>query len=484
MAFCCKEKQMLESGMTVIDNKFILNYLPDAPDKCVAVYMLGLVLAESDGTDNSCATIAKKLDISEEDVMAAYLYWEELGLVHITFGSPQQVVYLNIRGSASALKKVKPSKYSKFTREMQRVIEGRMISPNEYNEYYMFLENSVFEPEALIAVAEYCVALKGSDINYGYILKVAQNQMSKGATTLPVVQDNLNSQQKYDEDLKLVFKALGLSRKIDYTDREMFDKWHKDFGFATDVIVSVAKSCKGKGMNKLDGELSDYYKKGALSIAEIDAYLQEKEHLTELAKQLNRTIGVYYQSVEQEIDEYIVNWLRRGFQDETLLAIAKYCFRSGIRTLQGYANIIDKLYKKGVTTLETLEIYLNSIAEANNKIKSLLDKMGLERNVTSADRALLATWTEWNMPWELVMFAAEKAVGTTSPMAYLNRILSTYKQKQITTVEQAQAEQAVAATAVNTSNATQKVVIGKDITRPQYTDEEFDALFTALDDKD
>ena len=80
MAFCNKEKQLVSDGYTVIDNKFFLNYLPDAPDKCVAVYLLGLALSNSEGSDNSIETIAQKLGITTDDVMTAYQYWDELDL--------------------------------------------------------------------------------------------------------------------------------------------------------------------------------------------------------------------------------------------------------------------------------------------------------------------------------------------------------------------------------------------------------------------
>ena len=138
MAFCDKEKQLIDSGVTVIDNKFILNFLPDAPDKCVAVYLVGLTLTESGGADNSCETIARKTNLSQEEVMAAFLYWEELGLVHITADNPPKILYLSMRDSVST-KKIKASKYTKFNKDMQSAIEGRMLTPNEFNEYYTFL---------------------------------------------------------------------------------------------------------------------------------------------------------------------------------------------------------------------------------------------------------------------------------------------------------------------------------------------------------
>lgn len=58
---------------------------------------------------------------------------------------------------------------------MQKALSGRMISVNEFNEYYSFLENSFFEPDALVEIAKYCVEMKGDDIGYAYILKIARD---------------------------------------------------------------------------------------------------------------------------------------------------------------------------------------------------------------------------------------------------------------------------------------------------------------------
>ena len=482
MAFCDKEKQLIDSGYTCIDNKFILNYLADAPDVRSAVYMLGLTLSQSSGDDNSCATIAQKLGIAEADVMSAYLYWEELGLVHITGENPPRVIYLNVDASTSALKKIKPGKYTKFSQEMQRIIEGRMLTTNEYNDYYMFLEGTTFEPEALLAVAKYCVELKGTNINHRYILTVARNLLSRGATTLVAVQDNLNSQQKYDDDLKLVFKALGSNRKIEHNDRELYEKWNKEFGFSLDTIVAVAKKCKTGGMARLDGQLLEYYKKGALSVVEMDNYDKEKAQLYDLARDINKCIGVYYQSLDAIVEEYVSNWVRCGFDEQTLIAIAKYCFRSGIRTLGGLASIVEKLYKNGVTTLSSLEQYLAHISAKDENILAVLKASGIDRRVTNNDRALFRTWTEsWGMPQEVILFVAEKSAGTTAPIAYINRVLSDYKQKGVVTVEQAKMQ-----VAQSSAKPTQKkAIIGQcDIERREYTDQQLNAMFTALDDEE
>ena len=482
MAFCIKEKQFVDAGYTAVENKFFVNFMPDAPDIRSAVYLLGLTLAGSEGDDNSRETIAEKLNISPEEVIDAYRYWEELGLVTVLNSSPVQVLYHNIGGNSS-LKKIKPSKYAKFSKQMQAAIEGRMLTVNEYNEYYTFLEETTFAPDALVYVAKYCAELKGNNISYQYILTVARNQLVKGATTLAAVTENLSKQQKYDDDLKLVLKAISANRNIDYADRVNYEKWTKDYGFALDTILAVAKTCKTGGMTRLDAKLSEYYGKGALSAKEIEDYDAEKTRLYELAKGLTKAIGVYYQSLDSVVEEYVVPWLRRGYDDGTVMAVAKYCFKSGIRTLGGVASIMDKLYKNGVVSLDALDDYLSRLAYTDEKIQTVLAACGLDRRTTANDRLLYKTWTEsWRLDHELIEYAAQSAAGTRSPMAYVNRVLSDWKQRGVATVEQAkQISPSVASSVAATSAA---FVGGTVIERRKYTDEEINALFSALDEED
>ncbi len=484
MAFCTKEKQLVTAGTTAVSNKFIVSYMPDAQGVASSVYLLGLALADSLGADNSIDTIAQKLGITAEDVMACYEYWEELGLVHIACTNPPEVVYLSLESDLNSQKRIKPSKYSKFSKQIQNVITGRMLTVNEYNAYYMFLEDTTFEPDALVAVAKYCVALKGNDINYNYVLTVARNQWKKGATTLAVVEDNFNSQQKYDDDLSLVFKALKLSRNFDYEDRELYEKWTKHMQFTQDVICKVATRVKTGGMKKLDALLSDYYKHNALSVKEIENYEQTKTDLFQTAKDVTKCLGLYYQSLDMVVEEYVTKWVSHGFNLQMLVAVAKYAFRCAIRTLAGFDSVMEKLYINGITDIVALEQYLAEIAQKDQQIKEILNLCGLQRNVTQSDRNLFAVWTEkWAMPVDVVQHVATKSAGALSPLQYINKVLADYKQKGIFTVESALAQ-----TQTTTTTAQPKIkralIGGIDIQRHEYTDEQLGALFTVLDEGD
>ena len=84
------------------------------------------------------------------------------------------------------------------------------------------------------------------------------------------------------------------------------------------------------------------------------------------------------------------------------------------------------------------------------------------------------------MPQDLIEYVAELSAGTNSPVSYVNRVLSDFKQNNVFTVEQAKSHKsAFAKTAATTATAT---IAGKDMERRKYTDEEISALFSALDE--
>ena len=111
-------------------------------------------------------------------------------------------------------------------------------------------------------------------------------------------------------------------------------------------------------------------------------------------------------------------------------------------------------------------------------LAELLEKAGLQRNVTSSDRKLYKTWTEnWFMPAELVEFAVEKSVTASNPMQYANKVLASYKSSGITTVEQAQTTVVAAALPSTTKQTTKQ----HSFDQHEYTDDEINALFTDLE---
>lgn len=479
MPLCSASTELVNSGYTVVDNAFIAEFMPQSPAGCAEIYLFGLYLCSLPNKQhNTMEVMCQALGFKEEDVINAFAYWEEMGLVHVVQKDPIEVVYLSQKTSHSLLKKIKAGKYSSFNRQIQDVISGRMITVQEYNEYYMFLETSFFQPEALVAVAKHCAELKGSDIGYSYILTVARNLATSGYTSAAAVEEKLANHPKYNEDLTLVFKALGLRRKIEFEDRRAYEKWTTDFGFSPDTVLKVAKRFKKGEIRKLDAALSQYFKLNLLSEREIDSYESSKQELLELTREINRIIGYYHPSLELVAEEYVTPWTQKGYDGETLKLIAKYCFRRRIQTLDGMNYTVDKFFKLGLLDADAINQYIERLLRYDENIRRLLDNMGVLRSVTAADRKNYAMWLEdWQLAPEVVEYASTLCSGALNPMAYLNKILSEYKLKGANTLEKAQA-----LSLWTKNDAPNEKKARPTGTERNYTAEQLAALFDNLDE--
>lgn len=471
MPFIKNDASLVNSQYTLIDNKFITNFIPGAEPSFVSVYVFGMYLANTSENLNTIDTMKAALNLTEADIKAAYCYWEEMGLCMVYENPEFGVVYCPVRTN-ELYKKIKPGKYKTFNKQVQALLTDRMITPTEYNEYYLFLEENFFEPEALVAVVKYCVSLKGPGVAYSYVLAVARNLSKQGVRTENEVNNRLNKPLPYMDDLKRTLAVLGIRRAPDFSDVELYGKWHSDFGFSPEVIEFTAKNAKKGGMGFLDKKLSDYFRSGLLSVKEISDYEEQKTANYELARKIVSNVGLYYPNQQFIVDDYLLNWFKMGFDGETLLLISKYCATCGLRTLNDVDNSVKRFYKLGLTSSDAINAYIEETIAHDEEIRAVLEASGLVRRITRFDRQCYEKWLELGLPADLILYEAELSGSANSPMAYLNKTLLALHAKGITTLAQAKSCQPEKTTP-QTKKRTEE-------TRT-YSKEELDSVFTVFD---
>lgn len=442
MSFCRFSTQVIAEDKTTIDNLFISEFMPNAPENFVKVYIFGLFkCTNAESKDNSIESFSRILSLSEEEIMTAFFYWQEQGLVKVIETQPFEIRFLPLKNLFTNVKKYKPEKYSSFTAQAQEIITGRMITVNEYSNYYDLIEREKFQPEALLMLIKYCVNFKGDNVGYNYIVTVARNWAEENITTTEKVEERLKTFELFDTNLNELNKILSIKRALSIEERQMYNKWTADFGFSQDVILFVAKNMKKKkysGYEKLNSILSKYYEMKLFSTQEISAYEDMLSSYFDTAKKVNVAMGLYYENLESVIENYTARWLTLGYNQETLVLIGNFCFKKSIRTLEGMDKIVQKLYKLGLVSEESIISYIDDMASVDKQIKQLLTDLGLSRNVNSWDRNFYQTWKEnWNISNELLSYATTLAKDKIQPMQYLNKILSSFHENNIDTVEKA-----------------------------------------------
>lgn len=477
MSFCKFSTETIANNKTEIDNLFFDNFLPGAPDECVKVYLYGYYLAKNNlEIDNTFEKVAQKLNISELDLETAFRYWEEQGLVQVLSTYPIQVLYKPLKDVISGTRLFKPEKYENFNSQAQELFKGkREISKTEYGEYYDFLERSHMEQEALLMIINYCVESKQKAVGYNYILTVAKNWASDGLLTAKQVEEKLMQMEETSSTLAEILSALGLRRNSFIEEREMYQKWTDGMGFEDDAILFVAKSMKKKGgFERLNALLEKYFLSGKMSVGEIKHYNETKDATFALAKQINKNLGVYYESLDSEIETYILPWLEMGFEEDALLILASYAFKSSIRSLEGLNGLVQKLFKLGILTVAALNEYLAAVSSEDKKVKKLLEMLNVSRKVNSFDRESYKTWTNnWKMSEQLIEYAASLSADKLAPFPYMARLLASWHESGIKSVDEAKK----VAPAAQTKALPKSEVKGR-----SYSKEDFQAMIQSIDE--
>ena len=442
MSFCKFSPSYQTSNKTIVDNTFINEFLPKAPDMCVKIFLLGLSKCSSpDDNENSLSYFAETLKICEDDVISLFKYWEDLGLVQVLSTNPIEIRYLPINSNTASIKKYKVDKYTDFNIQVQELFDKRMVMPNEFTEFYDLMERKHMEQSALLELIRYCVNYKGFNLSPNYVITVAKDWIREGVLTLDAVKAKIEELGIADDKMSLILSAMGSKRKVQLEDKELLTKWLSSYGFELNVIIFVIKNLKTKkrrlDVNVLDDYLSKYYEMRLMSIPEIENYEKEKENLYFIAITINKELGIFYDDLTKEIDTYIMSWLNMGYDAETLKTIANNCFLSSIKTLEGLNNIINKLYKLGIVNLKAYQQYLNDNLAVDKKIKEVLENMNLTRNVNNMDRNFYRTWTvDWGFSHEVILYGASLSSGKNNAIQYLNKILSNWNANGAKTLEQ------------------------------------------------
>ena len=327
MCLCKYSSSYIINDKTVVDNIFINNFLPDAPDLCVKVYLMGLSkCANSVAPDNNITNFANVLNVEEQDIINAFKYWQEQGLVQILNTSPMEVRFMPPNATLGTIKKFKVGKYTDFNIQVQEILNKRMITPTEFSVYYSLIEDKHIQPNALLMIVKYCADYKGENVGYPYIVTIAKDWIDNyNVHTCEDVENKITEQGLLDDKVNLVLGAMGTKRKVQIEDVQMLNRWLGELDFDLNTVVAVAKRLQLKkvkaDINYLNNTLNKYYEMRLNSIAEIENYETQKDNMTALARQVVKGLGLYYEDLSKVIDTYIIKWVQMGYNDDILIQI-------------------------------------------------------------------------------------------------------------------------------------------------------------------
>ncbi len=308
---------------TVISNRFIDEYMDEANDAQLKIYLY-LIRMMSARLSTSISDIADKFNYTEKDVMRALKYWEKKRLLALEYDDRKNVTGIHlmdfaplpvipaaapvptVSASGSAplasvvpisprenpyvkpnytLDELKAFKSDEATSRLLFIAEQylkKTLSPNEIRTILFISDKLGFSEDLIDYLIQYCVGRDKRDLRY--IEKVAISWAQQGITT-PEQAAGLAG--KYDKSVYDIMKALGKNSVPTETEAAYIARWRNEYGFEADVIFSACErtvlATDSHRFEYADSILNSWRKAGVHHKSDIRA-LDETYHRSKASK--------------------------------------------------------------------------------------------------------------------------------------------------------------------------------------------------------
>ena len=277
---------------TVVSNLFIDQYMKDANDAQLKVYLY-LIRMLGANQVTSVSDIADKFNHTEKDVLRSLKYWEKQGVLTLEYDQAKNLTGIHLRSlsgqqdsSAPApnpntkplmlsveqavpaaaeassdrietiavsvpepsVSFVKPSYSTEQLREFKNrentaqllfIAEqyiGRPLTPAEMKTILFFTDELRFSDDLIDYLLQYCVDHDKKD--FRYIEKVAVNWAQEGITTPKQAQRSIG---KYDKNVYTIMSELGKSGTPTLKEVDYINRWIREYDFSMDIILEACQ---------------------------------------------------------------------------------------------------------------------------------------------------------------------------------------------------------------------------------------------------
>lgn len=271
-------------GQTRIENIFINEFMAEANGNYIKVYLYGLKNSQNPEIgEMSTGEIAKRLGLTESDVLNAWQYWEDLGIIKRTPKKDHnEIAFLNITESLYHTRSFNTDEpkndekiYEDLITEIQTCFKGRTI-PYKWNEniskwYFTY----GMEPAAILyALEQTHEKLSGKDASLEsqlkYMSSILENWHKKKIVTYQQALDHTESVRRQNEIIYGVLNKLGIKgRNPMARERKIINRWTDEYGFDKDMIFEAAERSREPNVEYVNGILKRWYESGWKSPDEI-----------------------------------------------------------------------------------------------------------------------------------------------------------------------------------------------------------------------
>jgi DnaD/phage-associated family protein len=275
---------------THVENIFINEMMAGAPGDYVKVYLFALMYAEL-GLIMRNADVAKHLSMEIEDVLKAWSYWEESGVIRKHYEDPEnrlryEVEFLNLKAMIYGGRKGKKNADKRYADGLAQGVRD-LLANDALREVCREVESIVGAPlssEDIQAIASWSADFGATApvITYAfryaaerktgtpgrrthYVGKIVRTWTEKELRTVADVKRYLDENDSRRNRYKRVLKALGMARNATEEEARIMDLWFDALGHDMETVLEACKRSSGitsPNINYVNTILKNWAEKG------------------------------------------------------------------------------------------------------------------------------------------------------------------------------------------------------------------------------
>ena len=250
-------KNRFQGNTTTVENEFIDFYMAKANGEYVKVYLLLLRYLNAEDHSMSISKMADYMECTEKDILRAFNYWHEAGLLKIDYDASGNICGLSIgKTVAPAKAEVPVEEQAPVTikpvikraeanhaemRQLYFVVEqymGKPLSATEIKKINYFHDELNFSIDLIEFLIEYCV--ENGHKSMHYIEKVALSWSDQNITTVNQAKDFSANFTACNKTCFSILNAFGIKgRNPAPLELEFIKRWTDEYGFELDIILEA-----------------------------------------------------------------------------------------------------------------------------------------------------------------------------------------------------------------------------------------------------
>lgn len=476
------DEQFTLFGSTPLENQFILEYLPTAKGDYVKVYLYGLLHCYHPAQDMSLAAMAHELNLTEEEVMAAYRYWERRGLVRRVGDHPPQWRFISVKQrQLMAAETVDPA-YAEFCEGVYSIFGAdRTPESKELQRAYEWVvdEKMQLPPEVVLMLLSYCKQKHGKHFSfYATAEKMAMKMCDENVRTAEEAGAFFLRDEQVEKDTRAVLRRLGKRRNPSEDEMDMYACWTREWGYSHDAVLAACAATTGgePTFKYLNGILKSMLEQQGEALTSGEAVQQLRAadaERVEPLKKLISTMNLHGVTVN-ESTLALYDMMRAMYPDHVILLAGRECAKRGL-ALSDVMELLSAWKQKGLQEEADVQRYLAQVSETDALVRALMEQWGRAKRVSAKDRELVKKWRdEYAMPVETILFVSAFASGKDKPMTYMDKLLTDYAAQGFRTPEAVAAAHAAHQAQHAAQPAAPAAPKGKVVREQQYEQREYE----------